>query len=402
MTGPSVTSRTLTALFALLMVAGVASAASGAAEIDRQAQALEDEAGALSELDGTVPQDAGEDAEASTVAEIGDALAAAGEAIADAARATVGAIGTAAGTVASGLASVAAAIGDGLVAVGVALGDATLWTGEMLWTGLVATGDGLAWVGAGVWAGVTGVASGLWWLTERTGEGIAWTAIHLGQGVGTVAVWLGETIAGGVLAAGEAWPSDPTHQAIVASSAGGTAAAAGAAWYTRAWRYLKYAPGLAPLYTRISRDELLDHPKRAKIYETIEASPGIHLSEMARELDLSWGTLLHHLRKLEDADLVTSEETSGKRCFFLPGQVSSAERDILPALENEKARRIAEFYAEHPGASQTEAAEALNLSAALVSWHLNKLEEAGVVTRERVGRRQRVGVTQEAQAVVAA
>jgi len=199
-----------------------------------------------------------------------------------------------------------------------------------------------------------------------------------------------------------AWPETRKGQAIAASAAaGGSAAAGSAAWYTRAWRYLRWAPGLAPLYTRIKRDELLDHPARQTIYEAIEDDPGIHLSELARELDASWGTLLHHLRKLEKADLVTSEKTNGKRCFFLPGEVSDSEQAILPALENDKARSIAEFYADNPGASQAEAAKALGYSAALVSWHLQKLEDAGVVTREREGRCQKVGVTQEAKAVVA-
>lgn len=412
MTGSSLTLRVLATLAAVVMVAGIAAANQSTEEVASRTEDLEEQAGAVDELAATADETVPSEEEPSAVDEVGDALAATAEAIAQAAAAVAGAVGSAAGAVGHGLAAAAGAIGDAIAATGQALwtgillvGEGLAWLGSSTWAGLttVAAGTwtGLTTVATGTWAGVTAVASGLAWLTTRTGQSIAWIGVNAGHGIADLGAWLGHTIADGALAAGDAWPSDPKHQAIVAGSAG-TAAAAGGAWYTGAWRYLKTAPLLAPLYSRISRDELLEHPKRAAIYEAIEDEPGIHLSELSRELDLSWGTLLHHLRKLEKADLVTSDEAQGKRCFFLPGQVSSEERSILPALENEKARRIAEFYLDNPGASQSEAAEDLGYSPALISWHLSKLEDAGVVERERVGRRQRVGVTQEAQAVVAA
>ncbi len=359
--------RLLAALAAVTILVGIATPTHAAEEVALPADALEDEVGTLETL-----------AETSQAAVEGTA-----DATANGVESAVKLVGNALAAVASGIAAGASAIATGVVATISAIGNAIGWT-----AGLIASGISLA--ASGIAAGFKHLASAI----SHTGHALAGL-------VTGAAVWIASITVDLALWTGDAWPNQPAHQAILAGSASGTAAAAGAAWYTRAWRYAKYLPGLLPLYSRIQPDELLDHPKRQSIYELVETNPGIHLSQMARELDVPWGTLVHHLRKLEKGDLITSEEKSGKRCFFLPGQVTGAKRDILPALENETARRIAEYYAKNPGASQNEAANALDHSPALISWHLSKLEDAGVVTRERVGRRQRVGVTREAQAVVA-
>lgn len=401
MDGSSFGLRTLVALIALSLVASVA-AAGTTDDVTQDAEATTHNVDGAVDNVTNATSTPGDAEEPSLADDVGDAFAAVGATIADAAQAAAAALGTA-----------ALAIGDGLVAGASAVGTGLAWLGARLVDGALLVGDGAAWLGHGVWAGITAVAAGTQWVLIKTGQGlangaiaiadgVAWVAVTVGQGLTTVATMLGSLVWEGALGFGRAWSNDPAQHGVVAASASGSAAAAGTAWYTRAWKYLKFAPGLAPLYTRISRDELLEHPTRAQIHEAIQETPGIHLSQLSRSLELSWGTLLHHLRKLEDANLVTSEETQGKRCFFLPGQVSSEERSILPALENEKARKIAEFYAANPGASQSEAAEALGYSPALISWHLNKLEEAGVVERERVGRRHQVGITQEALAVVSA
>lgn len=359
--------RVLAALAAVTILAGIAAPTHATEEVALPADALEEEVGTLEALADSSQAAVEDTAEATT----------------NGVEAALQLVGDALSAVASGVAAGASALATALVATLEGIGGAAAWTG-----GLLASCASLL---------ITGIAAAL----KHAGHGLASSGAALASLIAGATAWLAHLSLDLALWTGSAWPDQPTHQALLATSASGTAAAAGAAWYTRAWRYAKYLPGLLPLYSRIQPDDLLDHPKRQRIYELVQSTPGVHLSQMARELDVPWGTLVHHLRKLEKGDLITSEEKSGKRCFFLPGQVTGAQRDILPALENETARRIAEFYAENPGASQNEAADALDHSPALISWHLNKLEDAGVVTRERVGRRQRVGVTQEAQAVVA-
>ncbi len=389
-------------LAALLLLAGASGAETPGTEdlrIEDPATQTEDlELDAVAdEVEGTTTED-----DTSALEEIGELLGSAASAVVDAVAATAGAIADVSVAIGQGLWTAITLVGDGLVWTVTGIADVLAWTGQMLWTGVVATGDAIAWLGIQLGHGTVAIGKGLW-------SGIAWTGQMLWTGlVGTgdllVAATLGTwgllTQVGGALIA--AWPEDPKHQAVAAGAAGSTVAAAGAAaWYTKAWRYARYLPFLAPLYTRLSREDLLDHPMRQEIHGLIQDNPGIHMSELGRELDASWGTLLHHLDKLEKARLVVSEDTSGKRCFFLPGQVSQEHKDILPALENETARAIAEHFADNPGATQKDAAEALDLSAALVSWHVKRLEKAGVLTRTREGRTKKVGVTQAAMTAMA-
>ncbi len=368
MSDTSLAPRVLAALAAVTILAGIAAPIHAADEVAVQADTLEDEAGTLESLTEGAGDEVTETV-ATTADGAQDAISAAGDVVA---------------AIANTLAQGALAVTDALQATAHGLASAAAWTASATGAILAATGTGLAWAARGL------------------GEGIVWTATALGGALATAGAWTASALLDAARWTGAAWPTTATGQALVAGTASGSAAAAGTAWYTRAWRYLKYVPGLAPLYSRIQPEELLEHPKRDKLYTLIKENPGIHLSQMSREMDVSWGTLVHHLRKLEKGDLITSEDKRGKRCFFVPGQITGAKKDILPALENEKARRIAEYYADNPGASQSDAADALDYSAALVSWHLKNLEDAGVVTREREGRRQRVGVTQEARSLVAA
>jgi len=383
----------LAALAAMVMAAGLATAATE--DVAGPAQDVDTNAGAVEELGDEATGEASEATdEPSAGDEVVAALATVGETLAQAAQATGQALATA-----------GAAIGDAAVATGAAVGSAAAWTGRAIADGAIATADGVAFVAVNVGHGLAAAADGLGTAIAWTATGLADVSVAVGSGIAAGATWLGVATAEIAVDVGawmgQSWPDSRQGQAIAAGSTASVAAASGAAWYTRVWKHAKYVPALAPMYTRLTRDELLDHEIRQRLYEQIEADPGIHLSELAREADVSWGTLLHHLRKLEEADLVYSEKENGKRCFFLPGQVSDEQRQILPALENDKARTIAEFYIENPSASQSEAADELGYSAALVSYHLQKLEDAGVVTRERQGRQQRVGVTQEARAVVA-
>ncbi len=406
MTGSSLARPILVGFAALLLLAGV-TAASAEGDVVTQAEDVTGELGAVEELTQAADEAGLEgEAEPGVLDHVGDAFAAVGQALAAAAQATGAA-----------LSATAAAIGSGLVATGRAIGDAVVWTASAIATGATAVWSGIAWTGVHAWLATSWagsqIASGAVWTGSAIATSAVFLATHLAKGVSVTAratgdgsVWLAGAIGGLVAdlfhATVDAWPESTRGQIIAGTgTAAGAGAAGAAAWYTKAWRYLKLAPLLAPLYSRIQPDELLEHPMRADLYEIIRDDPGVHLSELARRMEASWGTLLHHLDKLEEGGLITSTDASGKRCFFLPGQVSPEARTILPALENEKALEIATYFAAHPGANQSDAADALGYSPALISWHLKKLEEAGVVTRERVGRTQRVGVTQEAMAVVA-
>lgn len=136
-------------------------------------------------------------------------------------------------------------------------------------------------------------------------------------------------------------------------------------------------------YTRLTRAELLDNEHRDGVYKLIQEEPGIALSEIAQRSGLGWGTTVYHLDRLERAGFVASERSGVRRCFFPVGTLPKESRKGIGALKADTTRTVAAFLVERPGATQGELAEALGMSASAASKQVSKLEDAGLVRRER-------------------
>jgi len=144
---------------------------------------------------------------------------------------------------------------------------------------------------------------------------------------------------------------------------------------------------LAPLASRLSRSEILENDIRKQIYEAIQAEPGINLRGLADEVDVAWGTLLHHLKKLEDAHLVKSERYGKYRRFFKNGSAySEEEQDRLAALSTPSTARVAEYILENPGAHQSEIGDEIGVTASTILFHVKRLKEVDLIEEEREGR----------------
>lgn len=149
--------------------------------------------------------------------------------------------------------------------------------------------------------------------------------------------------------------------------------------------WLRRVAGVAvvPLYSRMDRSEILDHETRQEMYDLIRDEAGISMQEIADEVGCGWGTVVYHLEKLEDEGFVTSEHTGGRRRFFAAGEVEPDDKDAVGVLRQDTPRAIMAYLLEHPGANQSELTEALDIAASTASKHLGRLEEAGLVDRER-------------------
>lgn len=149
--------------------------------------------------------------------------------------------------------------------------------------------------------------------------------------------------------------------------------------------WLRRVAGVAvvPLYSRMDRSEILDHETRQEMYDLIRDEAGISMQEIADEVGCGWGTIVYHLEKLEDGDFVTSEHTGGRRRFFAAGDVDASDKDAVGVLRQDTPRSIMAYLLKHPGSNQSELSDALDIAASTASKHLGRLEDAGLVTRER-------------------
>ncbi|MCT9095480.1 metalloregulator ArsR/SmtB family transcription factor [Haloarchaeobius sp. HME9146] len=167
--------------------------------------------------------------------------------------------------------------------------------------------------------------------------------------------------------------------------------AAGGAAATR-WRsilrWLRNAVEDSPLaavlrYSRYDGSDPLAHDDRETIHQVVTDAPGVYLSAISEASGVPLSTVRHHVRVLEEEDLVTSVKIEGKRRYF-PADTGDVE--LHAALSNPSRAAILERLAETEGTRVGELAEALDRDPSTLSHHLGRLEDAGLVEREREGR----------------
>ncbi|WP_254524747.1 winged helix-turn-helix transcriptional regulator [Natrinema caseinilyticum] len=130
----------------------------------------------------------------------------------------------------------------------------------------------------------------------------------------------------------------------------------------------------------------LELRSRRTIYQHVRANPGIHFRALLDELEYAQGTLQYHLRWLTDRGLL-EESDDGKYTRYYPAEeFDEADQAVMNALRREYARRIVAHLAVEGALSTAELSERLDRSPSTVSWHLSKLEDADLVTKERRGR----------------
>jgi len=138
---------------------------------------------------------------------------------------------------------------------------------------------------------------------------------------------------------------------------------------------------VTPLYSRLSRDEVLSHDIREQVYHYVRDNPGEHYRSIKKNLSLKNGTLMHHLHTLENKELIVSKKDGPYRRFFPPG--SREKRKIyLTGLR----QRLYMYIQDNPGLSQKEISQALEQKPPTVNYHIQILADMGLVEIKKNGR----------------
>jgi DNA-binding MarR family transcriptional regulator len=174
-------------------------------------------------------------------------------------------------------------------------------------------------------------------------------------------------------AAGWVFPSAP----VAATGISLLALVASLVYYF--WPAIKGGVAGLGLFSRIDDDKLLDHPARRRIHDAIASEPGIHFQALVRKTGLVRGNVEHHLNKLVAGGLVITRKAPGYTCHFLKGSVDRHVADAAPALRSEGSRAVLQAIAANPGATGRDIAASLGIAPSTVSYHLRRLEEAGLV-----------------------
>ena len=139
--------------------------------------------------------------------------------------------------------------------------------------------------------------------------------------------------------------------------------------------------GFALVTRYVSPKEALKNPQRAMLYGFVRGNPGVHLKKLSEEFSMKTSSILWHVRKLENAELVRSERANGYRVFYpVDGgvEIKKVSRAIT-ALQNGNARALYDAIERRAGATPLQLSQMLSIHGGTVRWHLRKLREFGLV-----------------------
>lgn len=132
------------------------------------------------------------------------------------------------------------------------------------------------------------------------------------------------------------------------------------------------------------KDEILENEKRRRIYALIEASPGIHLRELQRILDIPLTTLEYHLSYMSRKKILFAETTDHhKRYYTKP--FDSEDKKVLGALRQKRMREIVLIILENGKAKYQMLAARLRLSHSTLSSYLKYLVNRNILAMEKIG-----------------
>lgn len=132
------------------------------------------------------------------------------------------------------------------------------------------------------------------------------------------------------------------------------------------------------------KDEILENEKRRKIYALVEASPGIHLRELQRVLNIPLTTLEYHLSYMARKKIIFGEtEHHHKRYYTKP--LDPEDKKVLAALRQKRMREIVLIVLENGKARHQLLVEHLKLSHSTLSSYLKYLVNKNILAREKIG-----------------
>jgi predicted transcriptional regulator len=119
---------------------------------------------------------------------------------------------------------------------------------------------------------------------------------------------------------------------------------------------------------------------RDRIRAEVAREPGIHVSELAQRIGVSWHTTAYHLGVLAKSRSVLLEKGGRERRVF-PAGMPSHHRRWLVALRSEEAAEVLRLLLKDPRQSVPVLSRRMGFSEKIVRRQVARLAEAGLVDR---------------------
>lgn len=135
-----------------------------------------------------------------------------------------------------------------------------------------------------------------------------------------------------------------------------------------------------------TKEEALELDARRHIYEYILATPGTHLRGVHRAVRLPFGQVLYHLNYLEKLELVVVKKDGKFSRYFVKNLLGRREKDVISVLRHEVPRTVAILLLIRKQLTHKQILAHVDVSPSTLSFHLAKMVDATVVSREARGR----------------
>jgi predicted transcriptional regulator len=121
---------------------------------------------------------------------------------------------------------------------------------------------------------------------------------------------------------------------------------------------------------------------RDRIRRHVESHPGLHFNALVRRLDLAPGQVQYHLHRLTGEGHVVDDDLYGQTHYYPPG-FDPGERQTLALARRETARDVLFYLLERDSVPASTVAEELGIARSTLSYHLDRLTDAGLVDERR-------------------
>lgn len=158
--------------------------------------------------------------------------------------------------------------------------------------------------------------------------------------------------------------------------------------------------GLLVLLVAGPEEGITDLESRRRVFLTVNRYPGLELAELARQAEVDESLARYHVRVLENAQLVRSQEEGGHRRIFplertkagAAQTLDEQDREWLSLLRRPPILRAVVALLDQGPLAAGELADACGVSASTASHHISRMEEGKLVDVQRKGRSRVIGL----------
>ncbi|MBA7517162.1 hypothetical protein ES705_09215 [subsurface metagenome] len=141
---------------------------------------------------------------------------------------------------------------------------------------------------------------------------------------------------------------------------------------------------------RLSLDEVLENENRNKIIDLILNEPGIHFNELLRKTGLAAGNLVWHLDILQTYKIIGKKRVGNFIAYFPYYQKNPISNVDLKLQKSKLTLKILEMIEQEPGIWNNLITKKFKVDHKTIHYHLNKLNELGLIKLEKEGRKNKI------------